>query len=194
MISSEQHQGCPPLEQVQSPRVASEYNVSLSQGRFYEVYYHDIVERACTCLSKDRHIDHESKSLRDSDRMLCGGGQAQSLWFNITEENYFIPGKNAQFDLVMECPIMNKIHFRNIVLGMGRNDGDDSRGYTWTVEYQCIEKLGVRVYVGFNIYHRDWNPPAADVEAIVGVIRQAGLGRYWDNGCIKPISRNCDWV
>ena len=63
----------------------------------------------------------------------------------------------------METPIIKKVHFPNLVLGYGTDteEGSKYKGmYKWTVEYQCIEKAGVSVYVGFNIYHRDWNPPA----------------------------------
>lgn len=99
---------------------------------------------------------------------------------------YFFP---SSFDLVMETPIIKKVHFPNLVLGYGTDteEGSKYKGmYKWTVEYQCIEKAGVSVYVGFNIYHRDWNPPASDVAEIKQVVEDAGLGQYW-NTSIKPM-------
>ena len=44
-------------------------------------------------------------------------------WFNTTEENFFIPGRNAAFDLVMETPVIKKVHFPNLVLGYGMVTG-----------------------------------------------------------------------
>ena len=72
------------------------------------------------------------------------------------------PRAQAAFDLVMETPVIKKVHFPNLVLGYGEDTEHKYHGqYAWTVEYQCIEKLGMQMYMGFNIYHREWDPPAA---------------------------------
>lgn len=45
-------------------------------GRFYEIYYKDIVEVACTCFLKDRVLtDDVSSCLPCGDVMRGGGGE-----------------------------------------------------------------------------------------------------------------------
>mmetsp|Transcript_14034 Transcript_14034/g.33482 ORF Transcript_14034/g.33482 Transcript_14034/m.33482 type:complete len:223 (+) Transcript_14034:23-691(+) len=166
--------GCPPIEQVQKAEVVKTYNVSRSQGRFFEIFVKDVVEAPCTCFLKDRRVN--DKGLQDSDQLYCGAGKYMS-WYNVTEDNFFISGHNARFDLVFQSPIMRRIVFPNVVLGFAEAGGHT--GYTWLVEYQCMERLGVQTYLGFNIYHRHWDPPEADVLAIRRVIEEAGLGEHW---------------
>ena len=171
---------CPPLEQVQKAEVVATYNVSKAQGRFYEVFVKDVVEAPCTCFLKDRRVT--SKSLQDRDQLYCGFGEHRA-WYNATEDNYFVTGQNARFDLVFQSPLIRKVHFPNIILGFA----EDAKGeYVWLVEYQCMQALGVQTYMGFNIYHRRWDPPEADVLAIQKVLEKAGLGEYWGHS-IKPM-------
>jgi hypothetical protein len=120
-------------------------------------------------------------------------------WFDTVEENFLIPGRNAAYDLVMESPIINKVHFPNLVLGYGEDTAGTYGGkYVWTVEYQCIEELNKVAYVGFNIYHREWSPPSADIAAIQAVVSNAGLGRYWNftaRGGIRPMGgQHCNYT
>ena len=78
--------------------------------------------------------------------------------------------------------------------------GQDPKGpygesYTWTVEYQCIETANIQTYVGFNIYHREWNPPQADVDAMKAVVHAAGFSEYWTSGKIKPMGgAHCNYT
>mmetsp|Transcript_24000 Transcript_24000/g.33561 ORF Transcript_24000/g.33561 Transcript_24000/m.33561 type:complete len:210 (-) Transcript_24000:137-766(-) len=168
---------CPPLSQVQKPEVVANYNISKHTGRFFEILFMDTVETFCTCFWKNRVLT--KFSLHDDDRLFCGA-MDKGIWFNVTEENYLIPGQKAAFNLVMESPIIRKIHFPNKVLGYG----DDKEGkyegkYVWTIEYQCIEKQGSQVYMGLNLYHREWNPPAEDIEAMKQVFINSGLQDHW---------------
>eukprot|EP00040_Diaphanoeca_grandis_P042813 m.266057 g.266057 ORF g.266057 m.266057 type:complete len:216 (+) comp65193_c0_seq1:95-742(+) len=180
---SESKSACPTRSQVQNVSVATEYNVTLAQGKFFELFYEDIVENDCTCFYKHRKIDSVTKSLHDTDRIYCGAMGFYS-WYNTTELNYFVPGENAVYDLVMQSPIINKVHFPNWVLGYSKNRWSDG-GYVWVVEYQCMQVAGINTYTGFNIYHRQWDPPAEDIDLIKQVIIYAGLGGDWSN--IKPM-------
>ena len=139
--------GCPPIEQVQKPEVVSTYNVSKAQGRFFEIFVKDVVEAPCTCFLKDRRVN--AKGLQDSDQLYCGAGKYMS-WYNATEDNFFVPGHNARFDLVFQRPLIRKVVFPNVVLGFAEEaPGAHTSGYTWLVEYQCMERLGVQTYMGF---------------------------------------------
>lgn len=85
---------------------------------------------------------------------------------------------NAAFDLVMESPVIKKVHFPNWVLGYS-SDRAPGGGYVWTVEYQCMAVAGFEDYMGFNLYHRSRTPPAADLAAMRQVMVDAGMGDYW---------------
>ena len=62
----------------------------------------------------------------------------------------------------------------------------------WTVEYQCMHALGVRTYLGVNIYHREWNPPAADIAAIRAVVAAAGVD--WDKDLTPMAGAHCNYT
>lgn len=76
------------------------------------------------------------------------------------------------------------------MLGFGADTTGKYGGrYVWTVEYQCIHEAGQALYIGFNVYHREWRPPSADVAAIRQVIVDSGLGKWWTGkaGGIRPM-------
>ena len=181
---------------VQGDAMRASYNVSLHTGRFYEIFFKDPVEDFCTCFVKDREVTADG--LTDADQLYCGAfDDAHFLWVNGTEQNFFSGSscnagkggacRNANFDLVFESPVIKRVHYPNQVIGYGM---DESTGkYLWTVEYQCMEVLGVRDYLGVNIYHRHWDPPAADLAAIQAVVDAAGLSDLWNSTKgIRPIS------
>merc|ERR1712224_208887 len=157
-------------------------------GRFYNVLYTDIVESACTCYVKERRVHNASGSqrgrLEDKSQLYCGPTHLSS-WYNVTEK-YFFTGINGRWDGYFEKPIMDKIRFPQVVLGYVEDKtGKYNGGYVWTIETACIEKRGVQVYNSFNVFHREWNPPAEDVKKIRAVFEKIGLGSYWKG--IKPM-------
>ena len=79
---------CPPRSQVQKAGIATDYNVTLHQGHFFELYFLDVVETACTCFSKVRTVT--AASLHDADHIYCGLGPATMAWYNTTEQNFFV--------------------------------------------------------------------------------------------------------
>jgi hypothetical protein len=188
----------PACPDVQGPAIRAEYEITKHTGRFYEIMFKDPVEDMCACFVKDREVT--DVGLTDADQLFCGMHDAKHfMWVNGTEQNLFNGsscdgGKggacgNANFDLVFETPLIKRIHYPNQVLGFGRDaTGAYGGKYVWTVEYQCMEVLGVRDYLGVNIYHRHWDPPAADLAAIQAVIDAAGLSALWNSTKLKPIS------
>ena len=45
---------CPAVSRVQTAAVVAGYNMTKHTGPFFEVYFSDVVEDACTCFSKTR--------------------------------------------------------------------------------------------------------------------------------------------
>ena len=55
-----------------------------------------------------------------------------------------------------------------------------------------MHALGVRTYLGVNIYHREWNPPAADIAAIWAVVAAAGVD--WDKDLTPMAGAHCNYT
>jgi hypothetical protein len=122
----------------------------------------------------------ENTYILDNFTMVCpwnqsgvdGKIQISDLSFNLTKNNGILSGHWA---------VTGNTAIPDTIVAFGAPDipGDP---YRWVLELQCVEELGVEVFVGINFYSRSNLGPEAErsyQEMLAAAIR-VGIDKYWD--------------
>lgn len=160
------------------------WDVSLLEGTFYELAYHDYTQprTLCGCERSVKTVDTttEPASIADLFTLKCPtdsgegeGDRVTHLEFNTTSEPAQLHGKCTFFKPfgTTICP--------DYVIDVGTRELGEP--YPWVLEFQCVERrTGDLLFAGINFYSRDKSEET--LNAMIDSAYAHGLGPFIDGG------------
>lgn len=183
---------CPSYFELQSERVARDFNIAKFPGTYYEVLFHDYTQFP-TCLSlscvrsEKTMINLEGNKVQIIDNFTIGCFGAPfslPLYFNATSNNGYFQGylKNAP----SWWKILEPGEFYPDTIVDFEEDPQDPSQYKWVIEFQCKEStiLGIKhvSFTGINFYSKYYQVDEDYLNNMITRARAAGLGIYLDAG------------
>jgi len=171
--------GCPTYEQVRQPSMAT-FDPTKYTGKWYEHYFHD-----WTQFSDVYDTTLEIELSRDGGRWLDDFAlrgpapvSAPLSWDKSPVANgahYFLYGKlNPELPQVIDESGFG-VTFPNYIVDIQR----DAEGrYTEAIQFQCLERGGVRIFEGINFLTRSPQMSEAEADAMFGRAAKAGMAPY----------------
>eukprot|EP00037_Helgoeca_nana_P034057 m.420391 g.420391 ORF g.420391 m.420391 type:complete len:210 (+) comp32465_c0_seq1:21-650(+) len=170
--------GCPEPLSLQDPAVAERFNLTSFAGHYFELQLHDVtqVHNLCGCQTSNKSIVTRNGNvvIDDDFLMLCPGPHVEpggeiypsALSFNLTANPGVLHG---------HWPVLPSQLFPDTVVAVGWPDLDGNP-YRWLLEFQCVEKAGLIVFVGVNFYSR-WT--TSDPRGVTANEEMAAAAAKW---------------
>jgi hypothetical protein len=170
---------CPAdMASLRSATVQNSFSEAAFKGTYYEIAYHDYTQlpKICGCNRSNKSFDLKNKQVDDDFTLNCGNitkGNNQrdaptwhsALKFNITDKPGYWEGSWA---------VIPGTLFPDVLLDVGPINSDGQ--YSWILEFQCVEKLGVTVYDAINFYSSV--PEHTYLDVMKAVVEKAGIHHY----------------
>ena len=123
----------------------------------------------------------------DNFSIECFGSEyLNKLMFNLTEERGVFTG------WVNET-ILKAIKIPDTVVDVGLNN--ETGGYDWVIEFQCIEEFDEILFIGINFYTRARFITNDTKNAMIESAKRNGIGQYVADGdLIVNDQTNCTYV
>uniref|UniRef100_A0A0G4IAK7 Uncharacterized protein n=1 Tax=Chromera velia CCMP2878 TaxID=1169474 RepID=A0A0G4IAK7_9ALVE len=175
---------CPSWDELQAPRVREEFDVSLFEGTYFELAFHDRTQfPTCAlprCVRSVKKFLPEQSQIDDDFSLQCGKIPMRfsiPLGFRLTENVGVFEG------FLEKVPWWWKIFepgekYPDVVVDFEVEGGK----VDWVIEFQCTEKRGRVDFVGINFYSRQQFSSVEYVDLIEQRARERGLGVYLDSG------------
>eukprot|EP00667_Euglena_gracilis_P005481 EG_transcript_5513 len=171
--------GCPAYEEVRQPTMDG-FDLTKYQGRWYEVAFHDYTQYSEVYdttfdinLTPDRQRWLDDFSIKGPSPRVNPTTWDRSPVTN--GAHYFLYGKvdPTTQGLLQESGF--GVVFPNYIVDVQRApDG----GYTEAIQFQCLERGGVRVFEGINFLTRDPSPGPERLAAMHERAKAAGMYPY----------------
>jgi hypothetical protein len=171
--------GCPTYEQVRQPSMQG-FDVSKYTGRWYEHYFHDYTQFSDVYdTTLDIELSNDRKRWLD-DFALRGPSPeaAPKSWDKSPVANgahYFLYGRiDGQTPGVLQESGFG-VTFPNYIVDVQK---DENGAYTEAIQFQCLERGGVRIFEGINFLSRtpEMSPTAS--AAMFERAKTAGMAPY----------------
>ena len=173
--------GCPTYEQVKQPSMAN-FDPVKYQGRWYEQAFHDWTQFGDVYdTTLDVELSKDGKRWLDDFALRGPAPLAAPLsWEKSPVANgahYFLYGKldypGAVPGVIQESGF--GVTFPNYVVDVKK---DANGEYTEAIQFQCLERGGVRIFEGINFLSRTPQMSYADMGAMYDRADAAGMGPY----------------
>ena len=181
---------CPSFNEVQAPKVASQFSMRHLAGTYYELALHDYTQfPTCpkpSCIRSIKSIvpgvasPSGGAQIVDRFTLSCFGRPSQvQYYFNETAN----PG--ALLGFVRDPPLWWKsLGFASVYNDTVADFGpvhNLTGQYEWVIEFQCRSRPSKGVtFTGINFYSRVQAPPQAAVDSMLQAARNRGLGYFMD--------------
>jgi len=176
---------CPSLHEVQTDRVAKEWDMDDYQGYYYELAFHDILQATCPsvqCVNSNKTLRTWSDGVKyvneDWGLGCMGKSYPQVLLNNLTDQTgYFlayVPKAKPPFGVINKWS--KGVLFPNMVVD--RKPGPKG----WTLEFQCVVWENHVRYVGINFYAKDTSEDS--YQEMLAAAKASGIDFYMNHG--KP--------
>ena len=170
--------GCPTYEQVRQPSM-DDFDVTKYQGRWYEQGFHDwtqFTEVYDTTLDIELNAD---KTRWLDDFALKGPSPTRNplAWQYSPTTNgahYFLFGKLGEQKGVLQETGFG-VSFPNYIVDVQK---DEQGEYTEAIQFQCLERGGVRVFEGINFLTRSPDMSQGRLDAMFARAKAAGMYPY----------------
>jgi len=171
--------GCPAYEQVRQPSM-TDFDKTKYTGRWYEHAFHDYTQFSDTY---DVTLDIELSA--DKSRWLDDFGlsgpaplAAPRSWDKSPVANgahYFLYGRfdQAQMGVLQESGF--GVTFPNYIVDVQKDVNGD---YTEAIQFQCLERGGVRIFEGINFLSRSASMSPTQMEGMFARAKAAGMAPY----------------
>jgi len=171
--------GCPSYEMVRQPTLDG-FDLTKYQGRWYEVAFHDYTQYSEVfdttfdiTLSADRQRWVDDFRIRGPSPAVNPTSWDRSPVSN--GAHYFLYGKvDPKTTGVLQESGFGVV-FPNYIVDVQR---DDKGEYTEAIQFQCLERGGVRVFEGINFLTREPNIGPERMAAMHARAKAAGMYPY----------------
>ena len=172
--------GCPTYEQVRQPSM-SEFDPSKYTGRWYEHYFHDWTQFG-EVYDTTLDIELSKDGARWLDDFALRGPSPKSApisWEKSPVANgahYFLYGKlNKALPQVVDESGFG-VSFPNYIVDV-QKDAETGK-YTEAIQFQCLERGGVRIFEGINFLTREPSMSPGASDAMFARAKTAGMAPY----------------
>jgi len=171
--------GCPTYEQVRQPTMAN-FDKTKYTGKWYEHAFHDYTQFSDTYdvtldieLSKDKTRWLDDFGLRGPAPLAAPLSWDKSPVAN--GAHYFLYGgvDPKQPGVVQESGF--GVTFPNFIVDVQQNEQGE---YTEAIQFQCLERGGVRIFEGINFLSRSPAMTNPQTEAMFARAKAAGMAPY----------------
>jgi hypothetical protein len=172
--------GCPTYQQVKQPSM-DDFDVKKYTGRWYEHAFHDYTQFS-DVYDTTLDIELSPDGTRWLDDFALRGPSpkaAPASWEKSPVANgahYFLYGKlnPAQPGVLQESGF--GVTFPNYIVDVQKDA--QTGAYTEAIQFQCLERGGVRIFEGINFLSRDSTMSDARLQAMHGRAKAAGMYEY----------------
>jgi len=172
--------GCPTYQQVKQPSMA-DFDVKKYTGRWYEHAFHDYTQFS-DVYDTTLDIELSADGTRWLDDFALRGPSpkaAPASWEKSPVANgahYFLYGKlNPEEKGVLQESGFG-VTFPNYIVDVQKDA--ETGAYTEAIQFQCLERGGVRIFEGINFLSRDATMSDAKMQAMHLRAKAAGMYEY----------------
>jgi len=171
--------GCPTYESLRRPSMDG-FDIAKYSGRWYEQAFHDWTQFAEVYdttfdieLSKDGKRWLDDFAVRGPSPAAAPASWEKSPITN--GAHYFLYGSIDSADAGVLRESGFGVTFPNFILDVQR---DDKGGYSEAIQFQCLERGGVRIFEGINFLTRKPLLTDAEMAGMFARAKEAGLEPY----------------
>ena len=172
--------GCPTYAQVRQPSMA-DFDVTKYTGRWYEHAFHDYTQFS-DVYDTTLDIELSADGTRWLDDFALRGPSpkaAPASWEKSPVANgahYFLYGKldPAEKGVLQESGF--GVTFPNYIVDVQKDA--ETGAYTEAIQFQCLERGGVRIFEGINFLSREPSMSGAKLQAMHLRAKAAGMYEY----------------
>lgn len=173
--------GCPAYEEVRQPSM-NEFDLSKYQGLWYEQKFHDWTQfKEVYDTTLDIKLTEDGKGWIDDFAVKGPAPKSAKLsWDKSPVANgahYFLFGRVDENDpkgILRESGF--GVEFPNYIVDVQKDK--DTGAYKEAIQFQCLERGGVRVFEGINFMSRNPSMSEEELTAMHSRAEKAGMYRY----------------